>query len=151
MVPSTTIEDCTSLITKMSSLEFEVDSSDGSTSSTIKLPGASFTWNVPVAGSDSDVNCVAFVKMGPQNYLGNVFMANYVTTLDFENTTISLTANANAPDGVTVFDQPDPVDPVVDPTEDGGGLSGGAIAGIVIGAIAVCILIILIILCVVKK
>jgi len=78
-------------------------------------------------------------------------MANYVTTLDFENTTIALTANANAPEGVTVFDKPDPVDPVVDPNEDGGGLSGGAIAGIVIGAVAFCILIILIILCVIKK
>lgn len=143
-VPSITEDACTTLIASIPSLKFSSEISSGKQDAKLELPGAAFTWSVALfEGSTDDlINCTAYIKGTTldHNVLGNVFMANYVSTFDFNNKKISLIANANAPDGVNV-DNP-PVD---------SSISGGAVAGIVIGAIVVCILIIVLIVCVMKR
>lgn len=87
------------------------------------------------------------VQAFDQVVLGSLFMSNFITTFDLENDQISLIANANAPEGVTITTTD------VVPSDDGDddGLGGGAIAGIVIGALAAMILIAVGIYCCTKE
>lgn len=144
VIPSITEDQCTESIASIPSLKFSSKISSGKQDAKLELPGAAFTWSVPIADStDGNINCVAYIKSAgalSNNILGNVFIANYVTTLDFENQRISLIANANAPEGVDV----------VNPTVDSG-LSSGAVAGIVLGGLAGCILIIFLIVCFMRR
>jgi len=123
-------------------LEFSMLSADGKSNYDISIPGAALTWSPPDLGG-----CYLMVQPFDTVVLGTLFMSNFITTFDVENGQISLTANANAPEGVTIS-----TTAVVVP-DDGGddGLGGGAIAGIVIGALAGVILIAVGIYCCTKK
>ena len=111
--------------------EFSMLSADGSNNYKISVPGAAMTWSPPDLGG-----CYLMVQPFDQVVLGTLFMTNFITTFDVENGQISLTANANAPEGVTITST------AVDPSDDDSdGLGGGAIAGIVIGGLAGMILI----------
>ena len=120
-----------------------ISSSDDYATATIMLPGAAYSW-VSTTGNKKHTKyfCNARIINGPANVLGNLFMANYVTTLNYESQEITFQANANAPDGVGVSC---PEGLCNDPSPPGSGLSVGAIIGIVIGGLILILIIIAVI------
>ena len=121
-----------------------MDSSDGSAKAKISLPGAAYTW---VTGTTTQM-CKAQIVNGPNNVLGNLFMANYVTTLDYGKDEISLQANAKAPAGVAVS-CPDNLCAGLNADDDGVNIF--VIVGLVVTAILISSIIFTVIYCVKKN